>query len=85
MSTRVTQVQFQVEGSGEFPFDMLYHDSCYPATLLDALTLRYHQKECRQVTLLANVPVSDEKEVPARGSWRNFMWRVVPDSRHQVG
>lgn len=85
MSTRVTQVQFQVEGAGQFPFDMLRYDSCYPATQGDAFALEPHRRERRKVTLLANVTVQEIFSVPDHERWQSFMWKVVDGSRQQVG
>lgn len=83
MSTRVIQYQFQVEGAGQFPFDMLRYDSCYPATESDAAALEHRRTERRKVTLLANVP--NLTDVPSSGRWRSFMWTVVKDSLQGVG
>ena len=83
MSTRVIQYQFQVEGSGQFPFDMLRYDSCYPATESDAGALEHHRRERRTVAVIANVV--EASSVPTYGRWRSFMWTVVKDSLQGVG
>ncbi len=83
MSTKVIQYQFQVEGAGQFPFDMLRYDSCHPATESDAAALEHHRKERRKVTLLATAP--DAKNAPSNGRWRSFMWTVVDGSLQGVG
>jgi len=58
-----------VEGIGQFPYDMLRYDQCFPFTETDSanISLRY---EKRQVTLRASMP-------PTRERWQSFMWRVV--------
>lgn len=85
MSTRVTQVQFQVRGGGQFPFDMLRYDSCYPASETDSAALEHHRREKRRVTLLASIPNPQSVYFPDRARWGSFGWTVVDGSRREVG
>jgi hypothetical protein len=69
--------RFTVEGGGQFPFDMLRYDGCYPATQEDvtAMVLR-RPSERRQVLLETHHPragangLTDER-------WRSFGWRII--------
>jgi hypothetical protein len=36
-------VRFTVRGRGQFPFDMLRYDSCYPQSGIDAVHLDYDE------------------------------------------
>lgn len=76
-------VTFTVQGSGEFPFDMLRYDGCYPSTERDdvpAIAVRPSDgswQKLRRVVLIAR-PLKGEKNVtltPAR--WASFGWRFV--------
>lgn len=77
---------FTVEGSGEFPVDMLRYDNCWPVGSEDAISihLRYGAigedqlfGKMRRVRLATTYP-----SAPTDGRWRSFTWRVVPD--HQL-
>ena len=73
--------RFVVEGTGNFPFDMLRYDACWPADSGES-----HKLECaycsrrpedplsskRRVTLL-----SDWSQAPTEGRWNSFTWRVI--------
>lgn len=72
-------VSFTVEGSGQFPVDMLRYDGCYPATEReDVLAIAAHTYgEKRRVVLIVR-PLKGDKFVnltPAR--WASFGWRFV--------
>lgn len=77
-------VEFTVEGSGEFPVDMLRYDACYPATeALDvpAIAASYANESNlprkRRVVLRVK-PLMGEKHVnltPDR--WASFGWRFI--------
>lgn len=66
---------FTVEGSGEFPFDMLRYDRCWPnASDPDVINLAPHQrgslfKSQRMVTLRGQAE-------PTVGRWESFGWKV---------
>jgi hypothetical protein len=64
-----------VEGSGEFPYDMLRYDSCCPDTETDTHRMeRQEQEELRRV-VLRRFSVSGQLATEAR--WRSHVWRVV--------
>lgn len=64
----------EVEGSGEFPFDMLRYDSCVPATGEDAGKLHHYHDELRRVRLLMH---EVGRGGPTVGRWQSFGWKVV--------
>lgn len=66
--------RFKVEGSGQFAFDMLRYDGCFPAT--ESETGRMMARGHRQVELLVQHRerthncLTDER-------WRSFGWKIV--------
>lgn len=68
---KVAVYQFEVEGSGEFPYDMLRYDMCWPATeMYDSAQLSTRKNERRKVTLRG-------LRSPTDGRWRSFGWTVL--------
>ena len=75
---KVNFYEFTVEGSGEFPFDMLRYDGCYPASnvpdnIIRLARLAYASEESfgtRQVTLVGTT-------APTLERWRSFGGTVV--------
>jgi hypothetical protein len=75
--------QFEVNGPGAFPLDMLRYDSCCPATTPDAAIIGESQRATilsgrRQVQLIQ----VNASKVPliTTARWRSFQWEVVPAS-----
>jgi hypothetical protein len=68
----ITISTFVVEGSGEFPFDMLRYDSCWPQNGDSAAFMSKHYTERRKITL-ESVGIS----TPSVNRWASFNWRVV--------
>lgn len=72
---------FEVRGSGRFPFDMLRYDSAWPRTSEDAeeIGLAWENDgyfEARTVKLRTTIMARGQDPItPAR--WRSFGWRVV--------
>lgn len=69
---------FVVEGSGEFPFDMLRYDCCYP------MTERYDSpqlagRDRRRVTL-----ETMHVAAPTPARWASFGWTVTGYDREAV-
>lgn len=68
---------FTVEGSGEFPYDMLRYDQCWPQSeandvyKLSAHPLGQLARAIRQVTLVSI------KSMPTVARWESFGWKVV--------
>jgi hypothetical protein len=82
--------RFTVEGSGEFPWDMLRYDSCFPISnahvtggmndnILNMSMCHHDAKEYykgnRQVELMKIV--DSKNEVPTEGRWNSFGWKIV--------
>jgi hypothetical protein len=64
---------FTVEGSGDFPFDMLRYDCCWPKDEgQDSYGIPRASIEPRRITLL-----SHSEHAPTSGRWESFGWRVV--------
>jgi len=67
-----------VAGSGEFPFDMLRYDHCYPLDCTDAEQLAEDKFDYRFV-----IVARDGGEFhPER--WKSFTWRLVGQSKHRA-
>ena len=71
--------RFTVDGTGEFPHDMLRSDRCWPADADDAARIGSHfgspdpeDVRSRTVTL-----ETAEKFAPNRQRWASFRWRVT--------
>jgi len=62
-----------VEGSGEFPLDMLRYDSAFPMTEKDS-SIAAHQYGKRRVALILR-GVNDLGPTEAR--WLSYTWRVI--------
>lgn len=65
-------IEYQMQGSGDFPFDMLRYDLCWPATEQDSrlLPTDRHPYTGRVITLKGLKP-------PTQGRWASFGWVVV--------
>lgn len=67
--------EYTVEGKGEFPFDMLRYDQCWPKrSAEDVVNMAPHHpgivREVRRVTLVGfNSPTVDR--------WTSFGWKVL--------
>lgn len=72
MSTK--QTRFIVAGAGEFPFDMLRYDSCFPHDQTDAWQIRHEEQ--REVTLIHR-HIDSRKWRPTIERWRSFGWVVI--------
>ncbi len=72
--------RFKVRGRGEFPFDMLRYDSCWPETSGDVHEMFYDKNikeeriKLRDIMFLSNSP-------PTKARWSSFMWSVVSEGR----
>ena len=75
MARQPQALRFIVEGTGEFPFDMLRYDQCWPAGEVDASQMMEHNNHGlvkRKVVL-----ETFNKHAPTSGRWASFLWRVV--------
>lgn len=63
---------FTVQGSGEFPYDMLRYDECWPWYGEDSSRLSAHHRDRRRVVLM-----SCSQTAPTDERWKSFGWQVV--------
>jgi hypothetical protein len=77
-------IRFTVEGSGEFPTDMLRYDSCVPVNESDARAIARRYDDSMDPLARRQVQVEtrgrDRYWLPTEERWRSFTWRVVPGS-----
>jgi hypothetical protein len=76
MKSSVDIIEYTVEGCGEFPFDMLRYDSCWPYTGDDAAEMASKRYE-RDTNIQLRRIVLQGINRPTRDRWRSFNWRVV--------
>lgn len=69
MSKQRRTKTFKVQGFGQFPYDMLRYDNCWPATESDSVLLESHKLTARVVTL-----ETDEATTLTPDRWRSFGW-----------
>jgi len=71
--------RFSVEGSGEFPLDMLRFDRCWPSGAGDAAQIGAHYGMADPEAVRARTVALEtaEKYAPNRQRWLSFRWRVV--------
>lgn len=65
----------RVEGSGEFPIDMLRYDSCCPATEADSGTIE--RQDERRVVKLRRFSRAGAPATAAR--WQSRGWKVLSE------
>ncbi len=65
--------EFEVEGSGRFPFDMLRYDTCWPAREAEDSYELANDREFRKIRLRGLRP-------PTIARWHSFDWGVVEHS-----
>jgi len=77
--------EFTVEGTDNFPFDMLRYDSCYPRDQESAVAIgrnRFYNPESidqpRRVNLVSTY------HGPTNGRWQSFGWKVVEYRRTNI-
>lgn len=67
--------KFVVAGQGEFPYDMLRRDQCFPFDTESAMALRHDVSYTRRVTLCS---WSNRKNwFPNHLRWESFGWSVI--------
>jgi hypothetical protein len=92
-SYKVYPVTFAVKGRGEFPFDMLRYDACFPATGDDVSMLeKQYEYETANVVGIAGgsrraidrtvhlTMLSRNYTGPTIERWKSFGWTVIDDS-----
>ncbi len=74
---------FEVMGSGDFPFDMLRYDSCYPVREgrdTANLSRRYRGERLEMRKIRLQRIIFHRNEVPTSGRWESFGWKVIDES-----
>ena len=67
---------FEVQGSGDFPVDMLRYDRCFPTLSDSAVAIGMTRNAPkRSVSLRSIHQYRDWK--PTTGRWQSFGWRVT--------
>lgn len=74
--------EFIVEGSGEFPFDMLRYDRCWPTV----------ESETSRFNPLGRIAYATPRQITLRGlreptdaRWESFNWKIVKFDRIGIG
>jgi hypothetical protein len=75
--------RFFVTGSGNFPFDMLRYDQCFPATQDATVSINSKLPGDRSVEIRRYV--SDKTTMPTVGRWASFGWTVSNTSTVKLG
>ncbi len=70
------RLEFTVRGFGQFPFDMLRYDHCYPKSESEVWVMveGHYAGEPKVMTLVMVGTTKDLTPTPAR--WRSFGWEV---------
>jgi hypothetical protein len=68
---------FTVEGSGQFPIDMLRRDRAYPVSEEDADKIEGFQSRRRQVELAITFDTRHLGGQPTVGRWKSWDWPVI--------
>jgi len=64
---------FAVEGAGQFPYDMLRYDACWPSSQEDVANMcQHHEKRMVRMSGTAK---------PTVARWYSFLWQVIPVDR----
>lgn len=79
------ETRFTVEGTGQFPLDMLRYDRCFPAKGEDAISMANdHIRVPRRIQLDVRHPFKGDRMV-TRERWASFGWTLVQiDYTHKV-
>jgi hypothetical protein len=70
-------IDFTVEGQGDFPFDMLRYDRCFPTDPESAANLQTPGPKSPQQRKCTLRIITDNKALrPTRDRWTSFGWTV---------
>jgi hypothetical protein len=73
MARKAKRIRFVVGGLGQFPYDMLRYDACWPEQEADAPKLAADWASgYREVTLL-----TDAERGPTDRRWMAHTWKVI--------
>jgi len=76
--------EFEVEGSGDFPMDMLRYDFCSPRREGDDTGNLYAPMYSRERLPVRRIQlkrlVTHKDKMPTSGRWASFGWRVIPET-----
>ena len=68
---------FTVEGNGQFPYDMLRYDACWPTSARDADNMHGNDGDYGRLRRISLTSARDPWMAPTSGRWKSFGWRVV--------
>lgn len=79
--TKLIKEIWTVQGTGNFPIDMLRYDSCFPASETEShkITASFQEHGPHKIRL-ARYRQSDMRAEPHYERWKSFCWEVVRDS-----
>lgn len=72
--------EFEVQGSGVFPHDMLRYDACYPVRPADVYGLSSSYNDMRSREFLRDirrVRLASTVKPPTEDRWKSFGWVVA--------
>ena len=74
--------RFTVTGLGQFPFDMLRYDGCYPSSEQEARKLQEYCNNLYTTERSLGQRLTVElrtchQSAPTLGRWSSFLWRVT--------
>ena len=76
--------EFEVEGSGDFPFDMFRYDQCYPVRegtdTGQMSTPSYGRHPLPKRVIKLERIMLNKHQMPTSDRWKSFLWRVVEGS-----
>lgn len=68
--------EFEVEGQGRFPIDMLRYDRCFPVTEADSRKI--YDTKSRQYNKILLGAFAHRGWMPTSFRWKQFGWLVHP-------
>lgn len=75
-------VEFVVEGTGDFPFDMLRYDSCWPRTEVDSGNI---ERSFRARGMTRWEVRLKGLRMPTEARWESFGWKVTSTTKASSG
>ena len=85
------RLKFTVEGSGDFPIDMLRYDHCYPATSTQSAIIPQdaEQRRVRLAISLYSTKTNMDRCIksgilPCVERWKSFGWEVLREETEAI-